>query len=222
MPIDYLPLLAELQEEFAAGIEEISDDAPVPSCGDWTVRDLAEHLASVHHWAAAMARDEDVERLPRHPPDLSERYAACAAELRETLAALPSDAPGRTFDGPGPASFWRRRQVHETLVHLHDLRGEVPAVAAEVWADAVDEVVTVFYPRQVRLERIAPLPVAVRLVAIDAGQEWVLGEGDPVATIEGSAQALTLLLWGRLGLDAVTVTGDAAAAERALTTAITP
>jgi len=126
------------------------------------------------------------------------------------------------LSGPGPASFWHRRQVHETLVHLHDLLGETADVPPEVWADAVDEVVTVMYPRQVRLGRIAPLADPLRLVATDTGREWRLGDDEPAARIAGTGQTLTLLLWGRLGADAVEVTGDAEAAHRALATAITP
>jgi uncharacterized protein (TIGR03083 family) len=197
-----------LQGRFQHGIGTVPEDRPVPHCEGWTVRDLVEHLAEVHHWAAAMARNRDETPLHAHPSDLAGRYAECAAELRATLASLPPDAPARTLDGPGRVSFWHRRQVHETLVHLHDLLGRVDDVPTEVWTDAVDEVVTVLLPRQMRLGR-SPAPTeAVRLIATDAGSRWLLGTGPAAAEIRGTGQELTLLIWGRMDLEGASVTGD--------------
>ncbi|WP_041789539.1 maleylpyruvate isomerase N-terminal domain-containing protein [Microlunatus phosphovorus] len=53
---DPLELLADLQREFAATIGDVDPAAPVPWCGEWRVVDLVEHLAGVHHWAAAQTR----------------------------------------------------------------------------------------------------------------------------------------------------------------------
>lgn len=223
VPIAYLPLLASLQQRFHDGITAVPADPAVLHGGDWSVRGLVEHLAGVHHWAAAMARDEEAAPLDPHPSDLADHYRACADELRETLAALPPDAVARTFDGRGPVSFWHRRQLHETLVHLHDLLGHADGVAPVVWADTVDEVVTVLHPRQVMLGRAAAPTETLRLVAVDADRAWVLGPGErPAAVLEGSAERLALLLWGRVEIDAIRISGDADAARRVLTAALTP
>ncbi|MFC8943439.1 maleylpyruvate isomerase N-terminal domain-containing protein, partial [Streptomyces griseoincarnatus] len=162
MSLDHLALLARFQRDFLAAVPDADADARVPACGDWTVRELVEHLADVHHWAAGQARGVKGAPLGAGPFDLAPHYAAQAAELRETLAGLAPDAVGRVMThpkpmGPGPARFWHRRQTHETLVHLHDLlaasagAGSLGLVRAEpeVWADTVDEVVTVLQPRQV-------------------------------------------------------------------------
>jgi hypothetical protein len=95
--------------------------------------------------------------------------------------------------------------------------------------DGIDEVVTVMYPRQVRLGRTAPLPAALAL-APDEGGRWVLaGDGtgpDPVpdATVSGPAEAVLLLLWHRTDLDdpRLTVSGSRAAADTVLAEALTP
>ena len=50
------------------------------------------------------------------------RYAQCAAELRSTLESLDPSAPARTLLERGTVAFWYRRQLHETLIHLWDLR----------------------------------------------------------------------------------------------------
>ena len=91
---------------------------------------------------------------------------------------------------------------------------------AALAADGVDEVVTMFFPRQVRLGRIPPLTRSLAVVAATA-RRWTLhgdGTGEPTgpadAAVSGPADALVLLLWGRVGLDdpRLTVTGSAEAA----------
>ncbi|MCA5894874.1 maleylpyruvate isomerase family mycothiol-dependent enzyme [Isoptericola sp. NEAU-Y5] len=240
---DLPALLARLQEAFAAAVPGAAPDARVPACGDWRVRELVTHLAGVHHWAAGMAvgdpsRSEELPEPEGGPAGLAALYRRHAGDLRTTLATAGPDQQARTLLGVGPASFWWRRQVHETLVHLHDLHaarlGSGPAalaarlgvgVAPEVWADCVDEVVTMFAPRQVRLGRTAPLTVPLRVVAADLGWSWTLGEGPaPAATLTAPAHGLALLLWGRLepAEAGAVVTGDAAAAERALAGPLVP
>lgn len=213
--LDHRAELARVQKDFAAAIPTVAAATAVPWCRDWTVRDLVLHLAEVHHWAAAMARSEDVDELPAGDGLLS-RYEACATELRETLAALDPLAPARTLIPDGTVAFWSRRQLHETLIHLWDLRtaGELPVVIdREVWADTVDEVVTVMHPRQVRLGRALAAPVRIALTATDADLSWTL-PASPAATekitVSGPAESLALLLWGRTGASdpALDVTGD--------------
>ncbi|MGH3353031.1 MAG: maleylpyruvate isomerase family mycothiol-dependent enzyme [Nocardioides sp.] len=233
-PDDLLVTLGELQSEFADALRRADPDLPVPSCDDWSVGDLADHLAGIHHWAAAMARDVDEEPLPV-PLDLVATYEAQAAELRETLTALGPDATGRilsglTEDGLGPVSFWFRRQVHETLVHLWDIRMalELPApeATAELWADTVDEVLTVMYPRQIALKRTRKVVTRIELVATDADRTWVIGAPNAVqkVAVSGVARDLALLLWGRTSprTAGLTVTGDAEALDVALERAIVP
>ncbi|MFI5720666.1 maleylpyruvate isomerase N-terminal domain-containing protein [Nocardia sp. NPDC051750] len=228
--LDFPLLLAEYQGEFLASIADADPAATIPGCGDWTVRELVEHLAFTHHWAAANARAEKATRLGDGPFDLADHYATCATELRETLAELDPAATARILAHPepmgaGPVSFWHRRQVHETLVHGHDLRAAIAGKPAfglmravpEIWADTVDEVVTVFYPRQVGTGRMAPLRLPLALVATDVESTpgWVLGgdgrDIDGVALrVSGSAEGLALLLWGRMTVDEaeLAVAGD--------------
>lgn len=233
-PDDYFVTLGELQSEFAAALKQADPDLPVPSCDDWSVGDLVDHLAGVHHWAAAMARDEDEEPLPV-PLDLVAAYDAQAAELRETLSELGPEATGRilnglTEDGRGPVSFWFRRQVHETLIHLWDIRSALglaaPEVSSELWADTVDEVLSVMYPRQVALKRARKIVTRIELTATDTDHTWAIGASNAVQKVyvSGAAQDLALLLWGRVPSSSpgLTVTGDSAALDEALTRAIVP
>ncbi|MFD4405135.1 maleylpyruvate isomerase family mycothiol-dependent enzyme [Nocardia sp. NPDC058499] len=226
--LDFPLLLADFQGEFLASIPDADPAATVPACGEWTVRELVEHLAFVHHWAAANARARKAARLGDGPFDLADHYATCATELRETLAELDPAATARILAypdpmGEGPVSFWHRRQVHETLVHGHDLRAAIAGKAAlglmravpPVWADAVDEVVTVFYPRQVGTGRMEPLPSPFALSATDLepAPGWVLGGAgrdiDEIPLrISGTAEGLALLLWGRVTPEEAGLTVD--------------
>jgi uncharacterized protein (TIGR03083 family) len=227
-----LDRLRSYQRSFEASIAEVDPAAPVTSCGDWTVRDLVEHLAGVYTWAAHRAGGPKVRLEPGK--DLAAHYAAAAAIVADTFAALDPDDPCWTLlDDEVPAerprigvrSFWHRRQALETLVHLWDLRtagGLVLTVSDAEWRDCVDEVVTVMQPRQLRLGRIAAPSVRVVLEPSSGGQ-WVLSgapEDAELVTVRGSAEQLALLLWGRAGLGRLEVDGDSAALVNALAGAV--
>jgi len=227
-PPDLLTVLSGLQDDFLATIPLVDPTTPVPWCGRWRVKDLVVHLARVHHWAAAQARRRQETPLGRGPFVLEELYAGCAAELRDTLTELGPDAVAWTLAENGPASFWHRRQTHETLVHLWDLRtagGLALSVEPRIWADTVDEVVTFMQPRQERMGRMEPLPAPVGLVADDAGRSWLLGGSTrPSATVSGPSEALALLLWGRTTRadERLTVEGEVDALDDALARRLTP
>lgn len=115
----------------------------------------------------------------------------------------------------------------ETLIHRWDAEHALgadgrldPALAA----DGVAEVVDTMTPRQIRLGRTGPLPYAIRLTASDTQSSWVLGPGDPVATVRGTAAELLLMLWGRLSADdqAITWEGDRDKAMATLVGSLVP
>jgi uncharacterized protein (TIGR03083 family) len=203
-PLDARFELARLQEMFADSIEAVDPATPVPWCGSWTAGDLVDHLTAIHHWATTMARDTDDRPAPAAADRLS-GYRRAATELGRTLADLDPQAPARTLVPDGTVAFWHRRQLHETLVHLWDLRtagGLELVVAPARWADTVDEAATVMHPRQVRLGRAPAAPVRIRLTAVDAGRAWTLPAAsdapeEPAVAVAGPAEALALLLWRR-------------------------
>ncbi|WP_432546425.1 maleylpyruvate isomerase family mycothiol-dependent enzyme [Kineococcus sp. SYSU DK004] len=229
-PLDHLAALGNEQDAVLALLDHADLDAPVPHCAPWRVRELAAHLAEVHRWAAATSRlGPDGSELPEQEPpaavDPVADYAAAAHELRAALGGDPARAC-RTLDGAGTVAWWRRRQLHEVLVHRWDLQDTLglPRTADEVVArDCVAEVVDTLHPRQVRLGRVPPARTGVVLRA--PGATWVLG--DParlVAHVDGPAGALAQLLWRRTGPDdpRLVVAGDRSAALALLGTALTP
>lgn len=238
-PIDQLATLGKHQAQFLDTIARADPGTPVPWCGRWRVTHLVTHLARIHHWAAGQARRRQETPLGRGPFELAPLYARCAAELRQTLAELDPEAPAWTLldDGvprharTGTVRFWHRRQAHETLVHLWDLRtaiGDDLDVDARTWHDCVAEVADVLHPRQVRLARVPVADVRVRLLPTDgAAVDLDAAPGTTAsASIAAPSRDLALLLWGRAALDApdgrFVVDGDRSAVERLLAAGLTP
>jgi uncharacterized protein (TIGR03083 family) len=238
-PEQGLTSFERLTEEVAVLLAGADLGAPVPPCPGWTVADLVAHLGETHLWAEHCIRvgspDAPEVAAPLTDQDaLGVWYRDSARTLVDTLRLTPPETECWAF-GPRPrtAAFWFRRQPHEVAVHRWDLGaalGRDLGYPAELAVDGVDEVVTMFFPRQVRLERIPRLTESLALEA-EHGQRWLLagdGTGDPVkspdATVTGPAGALVLLLWGRLDLDdpRLTTTGSRSAATAVLSAGIVP
>jgi uncharacterized protein (TIGR03083 family) len=191
------------------------------------VRDLSDHLGGVHQWAAhaVVAGSPDLTPEPAGPLGpvaLADWYREHAGHLVEVLAGRPADAPAWAMvEANRTAGFWRRRQVHETTLHLWDaeqaLGAPSPLDPALAW-DGVVEVVEVVYPRQVRLGRIVPLPGRLELVATDGPWRCSLGTGESL-DLRASAEVLLRLLWHRADPEAEGVDPDAAVL---LSGAVTP
>jgi uncharacterized protein (TIGR03083 family) len=174
---------------------------PVEHCAGWTLRDLAGHLGRENLWAAAAVVERHGEyEAPPAPTDIAPWFADTARVLTEALSVDPS-TPAWTFAPPATVAFWRRRRCLETLVHRWDAQralGISAPLDPELCGDGIAEILEMFVPRQVRLGRAAEPQAAVGFVATDLGCSWVLGPGQPVATLSGSAERLMLALWNRM------------------------
>ena len=227
----YLRHLERAADAFAGVLDRGELGAAVPGCPGWTLTDLAHHLGGVHRWATTAIvegrpGDDGAGDAPQERAALARWYRDGAGELLDVLRRTPPETECWAF-GPRPrtAAFWFRRQANETAVHARDAarsQGGTRAIDAELALDGVDEIVGMFYPRQVRLGRVEPVARPVALVT-DGGR-WVLGDGDPVVEVAGGAETLLLLLWRRLrpGEAEIEVTGDRAALDELLALAITP
>ena len=212
MAHDWLPLLRLHTDRCAEAIGGADLDATVTYCPGWSVRDLAVHLGGIHQWAGHAVTHRSPSFVPTAPAHDADRgevaawYRDSAAGLIAVLDATPEDAAAWTLDPDDTtAGFWRRRQVHETALHVWDLEGALgtptPYDAGLAW-DGVLEVARVMYPRQVRLGRVEPLPASLRLIATDVDGEVTLGTGKPVVVSE-TAEVLLRLLWHRADASAL-------------------
>jgi uncharacterized protein (TIGR03083 family) len=202
-------------------------DRPVPTCPGWSVTDLLGHLWVVESWVRAILRAREAQPMPEPGPSQVADFIDGIPDYLTAMRAINPDEACWNF-GPPPrmAGWWIRRQAHEHAVHRVDLEsvfGTRPALDPVFAADGVDEIVSMFYPRQVRLERTAPVSEAMRIVTTDTADSWTLGAGEPVATITADAVTLYLGLWKRLDLlTAARIDGDEGAARRTLGLALTP
>ncbi|MCI2421412.1 maleylpyruvate isomerase family mycothiol-dependent enzyme [Saccharopolyspora sp. K220] len=224
MGLDHLALL---RRELATFEDCLSGDlsARVEHCGDWTLRDLAEHLGQENLWAATAVteRHGDHQRSPA-PADIVAWFADTARILTDALAADPA-TEAWTFFPPHTVGFWRRRRCLETLVHRWDAEhalGLPSQLDPLLCGDGIAEVIEVLAPRQVQRGRAIRPSVAVRLTATDLNSSWLFGPGEAVATLSGTAAELLLALWGRVPLPWNEVTGDHLAARRVLRGPLVP
>ncbi len=235
-PAGWLPRLESATSAFAATLDSADLARPVPGCPGWTLADLGGHLGGVHAWAehAVVAGNPDLaeEPVPTGPGELASWYRDRAGSLLVTLAATDPDTPAWAFGLPaGRSEFWRRRQTHETTIHLWDAarsQDRWTAIDPVLAADGIDEVATRLFPRQVRLGRTTTLAGSVALAPTDVSTPGAVLRGhesdETIATVRGPAEVLLLLLWRRIRPDdaRLTVTGSRAAYDDLFASALTP
>jgi len=174
-------------------------DRVVPQYPTWRLRDLVIHVAGIHGRTAVICRTLPAERIPTpRLPKGRDAFDWAEKQLDTMLECL------RTADGeaevwtlvPDPRlAFWERRMVIETGVHQWDAQSAVedpgpllPIVASH----GLDEFADLYLPS------LGDVP-AIRLVATDLARSWTYGDGEPAATIEGTASDLYLRLMSRPG-----------------------
>jgi uncharacterized protein (TIGR03083 family) len=234
-------LLALVQDRSAAlrnSVEGSPDlGARVPSCPDWSLCDLVEHLTQVHRfWAAAVVAGPSEKPPDVAPADdapsagLLARSAAATQELITALRAAGPAAGCWTWWGdsgvPMTSGAVARHQVQEAAVHAFDAQlttgtpQPIPAVAA---IDGMAEFISISYgtagpwPHK---------PVRIGLHAAE-GKSWLLeltasgahvidGQHETAASLHGPVSDLLLTLHGRLSLNSLRSAGDHAALENLL------
>lgn len=179
---------------------------PIPTCPEWTLRQLATHVGRAHRWAGAIAATRSAEFIPfrqvpdgRFPDEPAEQPAWLTDGARRTIAAIreAGEDPVWTFGVLGPASFWGRRMCHETVVHAFDAQlaaGQRAEIAPDVAADAIDEWFTVITvpgtgspdPRAAALPEGRVLHVHATDDGLDGAGEWLVShEADGVRARPG-------------------------------------
>ncbi|MGH8791194.1 MAG: maleylpyruvate isomerase N-terminal domain-containing protein [Stackebrandtia sp.] len=210
--------------------------SPVPSCPDWTLRDLLTHMAKVYGRISRRLLSED-------PPDADSEAAAAAevsdvpvleeldaarGELAAVLGRMSLDDPAWNFaPQANTARFWFRRAACETAVHRWDAQmtvGNVEPVDAALASEGVDEALGALVPSGRRREESKATGVA-QLTARDADRRWFVRlRDDRVALLDaasvdtdvlavqahaaGAASDLFLALWGRVPFGVLDVAGD--------------
>jgi uncharacterized protein (TIGR03083 family) len=186
--------------DILAGIVDGADlTKTVPTCPEWTLRQLATHVGRAQRWAAQIVATRAAEPIPfrevtdgRFPDDPAGHapwLRAGAQRLIDAVRQAGTD-PVWTFTGPAQAGFWARRMAHETAVHRADAeltQGDRPEYAPDLAADAIDEwfeYVSVSPPGEpdLRLEAL-PDGAVMHLHATDDGLD---GDGEWLVRRAGS------------------------------------
>lgn len=184
-PEQYRAAIRREADQLLAALTSGDETARVPSCPDWTVRDLVDHTGEVHLWAAANAQtppsDGPVvrDRPGAGDADLATWYGETVDNLLRTLDATDPDQPCWTFQ---PANrtvwFWFRRQAQELAMHRADVEAALGGkfrYEPELASDGIDEVLDVFLHRR-RAYGVPSLPLTVPLLVecTDRPERWLV------------------------------------------------
>jgi uncharacterized protein (TIGR03083 family) len=235
------PVLLRLIDERAAAFRAAVMSAPglelkVPTCPEWTLLDLAQHLGTVHlDWAAivsagpaATAPAGSAATVPREREPL---LAWSAGSTRLLLDALREAGPDRgcwTWWGPSQSpqtsGAVARHQLQEAMVHTYDAEvvvGTSSPLPDEAALDGVEEFLSTC------CAWTAPWPHEAAAVDFHAteGRSWRLtlsadgarttrlpapGAGPNVAdaSARGTAAELVLVFYDRIPIDSLQLDGD--------------
>ncbi|MFC7484947.1 maleylpyruvate isomerase family mycothiol-dependent enzyme [Luedemannella flava] len=223
---DLLRLIDERSTAFRAAVAAAPRlDVQVPTCPDWTLLDLVQHLGEGRRvWAATIAAGADAAEKaepqgdPAAPEEREALLAWLAASTRQLLDALREAGPDRgcwTWWGrsqsPRTCAAVARRQLHEIAVHTYDAQLTVGApqpMPDEVAVDGVEEFLSTFCTTTVAW----PHEPAVVHYAVTEGRAWrntLSDDGARLARLAtpgtgsdasayGTANELVLAFYGRI------------------------
>jgi uncharacterized protein (TIGR03083 family) len=195
-------------------------DTRVPSCPEWSVRDLAHHIGIVQWYWGANVRAANVEErsggevtpVPGDR-DLLAWLGWCTYTLLGALREAGPDAPCWTWWGePRSAAAVGRHQAQEAAVHRWDAElatGLAGTLRPELASDGVPEFIQIMVGGDA-----SALSGTVTLTATDTGASWQVGAGHAdgsagrAAELRATASDLVLMLYRRLPVPDTSVIGD--------------
>jgi uncharacterized protein (TIGR03083 family) len=201
---DLLRLIDERSTAFRAAVASApSLDVQVPTCPEWTLFDLAQHLAEGRRsWAATIAAGPAAtakstpKGAPAAPREREALLAWSAASTQQLLDALREAGPDRgcwtrwgDSQSPQTCGAVARHQLQEIAVHTYDAQATVGApqpLPAEVALDGVEEfqftccATTVAWPHE-------PAVVDYHATEGRSWRLWLSGDGARIARLSAPA-----------------------------------
>jgi len=229
--LDYESHRTALKHECELIADAINEslEAPVPTCPEWHVCDLVEHLGEVFSfWTTqlgAASPDGPVEPSPRASlagTDLVEFFESTGAKLRASLAECDPEEPCWNWSGQDLTADWVcRRMALESAVHRYDaeLSSGAPApIERDLAVDGIDEWIGVHLATDVPEAPELSLGGVLCLACEDHAAAWTVeiaggrlrwreGRGPADAVVVGSASDLYLFCWNRRPLEVLELTG---------------
>lgn len=211
-------------------VASAAPNAPVPSCPEWTMAELVNHVAGVYmDKTAIMLTGKELSWPPElpDPEPIAALDATYIALVKELTDRPPSETASTWYKPDQTVGFWVRRMAQETVIHRVDgeLAADVPLapIPDDLAWDGIDEVLVRFlsyytyeYPKE-----FGELPAICdgRAIRVDAGDTswWVrltpqgiavtTARTDHAARMSGAPSEVLLWLWRRT--DSIKVDGDA-------------
>jgi uncharacterized protein (TIGR03083 family) len=228
-----LRLVDERSAAFRAAVASApSLDVQVPTCPDWTLLDLVQHIGNRRRsWAATVAAGPEatgrVEVEAEAPPERASQDAWLAEGTRQMLEALRGAGPERgcwvwwgDSQSPKTCGAVARHQLQEISMHTYDAQITVGApqpLPLEIALDGVDDFLSTVCSTSVAW----PYRPEILDYHADEGRSWrvsLAGDGVRVvevsanvpadASVTGSASDLVLFFYDRLPMDSVKIEGD--------------
>jgi uncharacterized protein (TIGR03083 family) len=218
-----------------AAVTADSLDLKVPSCPEWTGRDLIDHVWHVHTFWQAQVRvaDESVRKDPgersipaSEPP--GDWLEDAAAGLVDELSDAGPESPCWNWSGRDLNVRWvARRMALETAVHRVDgelTGGDPTPIETDLAVDGIDELLRVHLQIDVPETPEATLGGTLCLACSDSDDAWIVdvgggqlrvreGSGPASACLRGTASDLYLFTWNRTAVDALELTGKRSVAS---------
>jgi uncharacterized protein (TIGR03083 family) len=238
--VDFRAALLDQTRAFGELIRSADPSTLVPTCPDWTLKQLFRHVGRGNRWAAQIIADHRVHPLdprdvrdgkPPDDPDAAIDWLNSGAQLIiNSVDRAGADARVWTFLGTRPAGWWIRRRLHEATVHRADAAialGVDYDLSPELAADGISEWIELMTVQAKPQSPPLDLGRTLHLHATDDGLgptgEWTIvndedgigwshehGKGD--AALRGPAKDLLLaIVRRRSAADAgIEVLGDTA------------
>jgi uncharacterized protein (TIGR03083 family) len=207
----------------ADAVTGLDPDTRVPTCPEWSVRDLVAHVGQIQRRAAKIVRTGEAVPFPQlvePPADWAGWLREGAAELADAAAEAGTREVWTFFGDRRPAPFWVRRMLHDTTIHAVDaaLTAAKPyRIPGALATDGIDEGLDLI--ERMRGAELRGDGQTLQLVSAE-GDGWLITRNpdgptwkrtvteSADVTVTGTAQDLLLLLYRRVGPDRVTVTGQ--------------
>lgn len=152
MDVDFRAALLDQTRDFGELIRSADPATPVPTCPEWTLRQLFRHVGRGNRWAGQIVAERRSQPLdprdvldgkPPDDPDAAIEWLNDGAQaLIDAVERVGAAAPVWTFRGSRPAGWWVRRRLHEVTVHRADAAlavGDTFDLVPELAADAISE-----------------------------------------------------------------------------------
>jgi uncharacterized protein (TIGR03083 family) len=156
----------------------------VPTCPGRDVNRIVGHLGRLAAWTEILVSTNAAEPVefdqaglapPEAPEDRQRWLDDKLAAAVKTFRATPDESPVWTLAPNGTARFWKRRVLHELVVHAVDIEIayhlDITPIDAAVAQDGIDEFLDLL-PHAPRLEGTVGSGSPARLALVGPGEQW--------------------------------------------------